>query len=110
MLLNAACRADEAGLKALIDTTPPVLTEYCCTTPPTSKVFAPASETASESAAVLPLRGFKVSSKSAQRPPQPVVGGRSGIDVCHCVTWSLCEKSCGGFATLPLLYCALVSG
>ena len=101
MLLNAVCRAADAGPGSDNDTTPPVPTEYCCTTPPTSKVFAPASEIASESAAALPLRGFTESIKSAQRPPQPVVGGRSGIDVCHCVTWSLWEKSCGGRATLP---------
>ena len=68
---------------------PEVETEYCETMLPTSKVLAPASETESEMGGA----GWTEFNRSAQRPPQPVSGGWSGIEVCHCVTWSACEKS-----------------
>src|ERR1019366_3692342 len=75
---------------------PLVETLYCEMMLPTSKVFAPASETEREMFAP----GWTEFSRSAQRPPQPVVGGWSGMEVCHCVTWSACEKSWGGFCSL----------
>src|SRR5438093_13783604 len=78
------CAVDPKAFE--IATTPPVDTEYCCTTPPTSNVLAPASDTQSESTAWFPPPGFNVSRRSAQRPPQPVDGGWSGIEVCHWVT------------------------
>ena len=61
---------------------PEVVTEYCETTLPTSKVLAPARVTQREIGA----EGCTAASRSAQRPPQPVSGGRSPIEVCHWVT------------------------
>ena len=84
---------------------PPVETEYCETMLPTSKVLAPASDTISEMGAF----GCTALSKSAQRPPQPVVGGWSGSEVCHCDCWSAWENSCGGLRW-PARYCARVTG
>src|SRR5471032_625904 len=89
MFVSAASRAPLTPLNAIA---PPVETEYCETMLPTSKVFAPASETESEMGALV----FTEFNRSAQRPPQPVSAGWSGMEVCHCVTWSACEKSCGG--------------
>src|SRR5580698_3099322 len=88
------------------ETAPLVETEYCETILPTSKVFAPARVTMSEMGAL----GWMELSRSAMRPPQPVVGGWSGMEVCHCVCWSAWEKSCGGCATVPPRYCARVMG
>ena len=88
------------------ETAPLVETEYCETMLPTSNVFAPASVTIREIGAV----GWMEFIKSATRPPQPVVGGWSGMDVCHCVCWSAWEKSCGGCLPVPLRYCARVMG
>ena len=72
-------RRTRAGQESEI--APLVETEYCETMLPTSNVFAPASETDSEMGA----SGCTAFSKSAQRPPQPVTGGWSGMEVCHCV-------------------------
>src|ERR1017187_9116383 len=83
---------------------PLVETEYCETMLPISNVFAPASETESEMGAF----GCTEFRRSAQRPPQPVSGAWSGMEVCHSVTWPAWEKSCGGFCRMPALYCALV--
>ena len=44
------------------------------------------------------------------RPPQPERGGRSGSEVCQWVTWSECEKSCGGRATVFFWYWIRVVG
>src|SRR2546430_12784106 len=88
------------------DTAPEGDTEYCDTRLPTSKVFEPASVTESEIFA----SGCKVFNRSAQRPPQPVSGGLSGMEVCHCVTWSAWEKSWGGNAMEPAPYWARVIG
>src|SRR5580658_5262058 len=88
------------------ETAPLVETEYCETMLPTSNVFAPASVTISEIGAL----GCTEFSKSATRPPQPVVGGWSGMEVCHCVCWSAWEKSCGGCWPVPARYCARVMG
>src|ERR1043166_5151189 len=85
---------------------PLVDAEYCETVLPTSKVFAPESVTDKEIGAL----GCTAARRSAQRPPQPVSGGRSGIDVCHCVTWSECENNCGGRSRMPLWNCARVIG
>ena len=48
--------------------------------------------------------------RSAMRPPQPVLNGWSGMLLCHWACWSLCEKSCGGTLTLWALYWATVVG
>src|SRR5687767_16011040 len=48
--------------------------------------------------------------RSAMRPPQPVRESVPGSEVCHCTTWSLCEKSCGGTGTLLAEYWALLIG
>src|ERR1035438_9998560 len=90
MLVSVLRRAPVTPVRAIA---PPVETEYCETTLPTSKVFAPASDTESEMGEL----GWTALSRSAQRPPQPVSGAWSGMEVCHCVTWSAWEKSCGGF-------------
>ena len=37
------------------------------------------------------------SSRSASRPPQPLLKGWSGMEDCHWRCWSEWEKSCGGF-------------
>src|SRR5262245_42948735 len=102
MLVSAVSRAP---LTPLIEMAPPVETEYCATIFPTSNVFAPLSVTVIE----MGVYGVTEFSKSAQRPPQPVSGCRSGIEVCHWVTWSAWEKSCGGLAR-DELYWALVIG
>src|SRR5260221_2847891 len=73
---------------------------------PTSKVFAPPSVTERE----IDARGWTDASTAAHLPPQLVNGGWSGTDVCHCVTWSACEKSCGGLVRIPAWYWARVSG
>src|ERR1019366_7222227 len=99
MLVNAASRAPETPESEIA---PLVETLYCEMMLPTSKVFATASEMGA------PV--WTEFSRSAQRPPQPVVGGWSGMEVCHCVTWSAWEKSCGGFFEPGALYCARVSG
>ena len=103
MLVRACRRAPETLLKLMA---PDVVTEYWETMLPTSKVFAPATVTAREMGAP----GWTAAKRSAQRPPQPVNGGRSGIEVCHCVTWSECENSCGGLANTPERYSARVIG
>src|SRR4051812_15992328 len=46
---------------------------------------------------------------SAARPPQPTAVRWSGMQVCHCLTWSACEKSETG-SDLPDLYSARVIG
>ncbi len=99
------CRQPRA-FKPVSEIAPLVETEYCETMLPTSNVFAPASETDSEMGAP----GWTELSRSAQRPPQPVVGGWSGIEVCHWVTWSACEKSCGGLGFDPARYWERVMG
>src|SRR5271169_4590086 len=103
MFVSAASRAPLTPCNAIA---PLVETEYCETMLPTSNVFAPASETESEMSEL----GLTEFSRSAQRPPQPVVAGWSGTEVCHCVTWSACEKSCGGLATVLWVYCDCVIG
>ena len=108
-VVRAVCAAD-GPRAALSETTPLLDTEYCVVVPPTSKVFDPASEMHIESTSLFPFFGLYVSIMSAHRPPQPVVGGRSGMDVCHCTCWSACEKSCGGNATELAVYCALGTG
>src|SRR4051812_32059461 len=83
---------------------------YSLTTFPTSNVFTPAIEIDIEMLSPVldrPLSEFK---RSAQRPPQPERESRSGIDVCHWITWSLCEKSCGGTGTLLARYCVRLIG
>src|ERR1041385_2529147 len=89
IFVNAARRAP---LTPLSEIAPLVETAYCETMLPTSNVFAPARETESE----IPALGLTEFNRSAQRPPHPVNAGASGTEVCHCVTWSACEKSCGG--------------
>src|SRR5258708_6313554 len=103
MLVSAARRAP---LTPLMEMAPEVETEYWATIFPTSNVLAPLRVTLMEMGAL----GWTELSISAHRPPQPVNGGRSGIEVCHWVTWSACEKSCGGLLRMPPLYCALVMG
>src|SRR6185312_934690 len=95
MFVSAARRAPETPCSAIA---PLLETAYCETTLPTSNVFAPAMETEREMV-LLVLAAF---SRSAQRPPQPVSGCWSGMEVCHCVTWSAWEKSCGGLLPLEL--------
>src|SRR3979411_2109598 len=85
---------------------PAVETEYCETVLPISKVFAPEIEMERETLA----SGCTAASRSAHRPPQPVIGGRSGMEVCHCMTWSEWEKSWGGLANPPDWYFARVRG
>ena len=109
MLINVGSRlvlAPPGGVPGMEKEIAPLVdTEYCGTMLPISNVFAPASETISEMGAL----GCTAFSKSAQRPPQPVVGGWSGMEVCHCVCWSAWEKSCGGLCR-PARYCARVIG
>jgi len=93
MFVSAARRAPvtpESEIAPLVET------EYCETMLPTSNVFAPASDTEREMSEL----GLTEFNRSAQRPPQPVTAGWSGTEVCHCVTWSAWEKSCGGLATV----------
>src|SRR5215831_11786923 len=103
MFVSAANRAPETPCNEMA---PPGETEYCDTILPTSNVLAPASDTQMETGAP----GRTEFNRSAQRPPQPVVGGWLGTEVCHCVTWSAWEKSCGGFSRTPARYCARLMG
>src|SRR6185503_8229578 len=103
MLLSELSRAPETLCNAMA---PLVETEYCETMLPTSNVLAPERVTDSEMGAL----GWTEFNKSAQRPPQPVSGAASGMPVCHCVTWSECEKSCGGRFTEFPVYWARVIG
>src|SRR5215216_3885881 len=100
----SVCRRAPLTLESEI--APEVDTEYCDTTFPTSNVLAPASETESEIGAL----GCTAASRSAHRPPQPVKGGWSGMEVCHWVTWSECENNCGGRCRMPPVNCARVIG
>ena len=83
-------------------TAPLVVTAYCVTFFPTWKKFVPARLIDIE----IWLLELNVFTRSASRPPQPVVGGLSGTLLCHWTCWSLCEKSCGGSGTELALYCA----
>ena len=74
--------ASRAPVMPASEIAPLVDTAYCETTLPISNVFAPAMETDREMA----LFVFAAFNKSAQRPPQPVSGCWSGMEVCHCVT------------------------
>src|SRR5579859_3770494 len=42
--------------------------------------------------------------KSAMRPPQPLEAMLLGIALCHCVVWSVCEKSAVGRSARLLLW------
>jgi len=71
---------------------------------------APAIEIDIDTSCPVLERPLSESIRSATRPPQPVRESRSGIDVCHWITWSLCEKSCGGYGMLLARYCVRVIG
>src|ERR1044071_7062490 len=101
ILVKARSRAVPA-VTPLSAIAPVVETEYCETILPTSKVLAPARETQRD---ILAL-GWTEFNRSAVRPPQPVSAGWSTMEVCHWVTWSAWEKSCGGFCRTPAMYCA----
>ena len=77
-------RARELAGKSPREIAPLVETEYWATMLPISKMFAPARVMTREMGAP----GWTALSRSAQRPPQPVVGGWSGTEVCHWVCWS----------------------
>ena len=70
-------------------TAPPVPMAYWLTLAPTWKVFLPARLIDIEIWSLV----LKALSRSAVRPPQPVVVGLSGTLCCHWTCWSLCEKS-----------------
>src|SRR5580700_10673582 len=103
MFVSAARRAVDNPLS---ETAPEVETEYWEIMLPISNVLAPLSVTDSEIGAL----GCTDASRSAQRPPHPVVGGWSGMDVCHCVCWSAWENNCGGNSMAPARYWARVTG
>src|SRR3974390_1962490 len=75
--LVSACK--RVPLTPLIEIAPDVETEYCEIALPTSNVFEPARVTESE----IGGPGGAAAIRAAQRPPQPVRGARSGIEVCH---------------------------
>jgi len=81
MAVNRAALLVDKPVSAIA---PPVDTEYWETVLPISKVFAPDTEMERDTLA----SGCTAARRSAQRPPQPVSAGRSGIEVCHCMTWS----------------------
>ena len=82
MLCSVVRRAPVIPLEMF--TAPLVVTEYWAAAlmSPTSNLFEPASVTAME---ICPpaFTSTGVVSKSAIRPPQPLTGGLSGIEVCH---------------------------
>src|SRR5258707_13501960 len=90
----------------VIEIAPVLETLYSLMTLPVSNVLVPAREMFIETALLL----LSEYSRSADRPPQPVLEGWSSIEVCHSTCWSLWEKSCAGVATLWLKYWALVRG